>query len=290
MKRPLSPAFLRSFERLGRLVGREGLEKLQRAKVAIVGLGGVGSWAAEALVRSGVGLLWLVDFDCVQESNLNRQLVALAQNVGQLKCQALAQRLSSISPWTKLQPLTMVYSPATAAQFWALQPPLVLDCIDNITYKCHLLDWAYRHKIAIITSTGAGGRWDPTQVRVCDLSHTKVDPMATQVRKKLRKDYAFPANKSFHIPAVYSPETPAPPRELELPAPDLEKLETRPGQPHYEDPDVYEEVERYISGAGRHAPSCGTASFVTGAFGLAAAQQIVQLILQAPLGAESYWR
>ena len=81
-----------------------------------------------------------------------------------------------------------------------------------------------------------------------------------------------------------------PPRELELPAPDLEQLETRPGQPHYEDPDVYEEVERYISGAGRHAPSCGTASFVTGAFGLAAAQQIVQLILQAPLGAESYWR
>ena len=265
---------LRFFERLIRLFGLEAYKRLEAAHVAVVGIGGVGSWACEALARSAVGRITLVDFDCVNPSNLNRQLPCLYKTVGRSKAKVMAERLQEINPWAHVEWLNMVYTPTTAPDFWNLNPQFVLDCIDNVRYKCHLLNYAREHAIPIVTSTGAGGRWDPTCIKVCDLSHTKIDPMALRVRKKLRRDYSFPANKSFHIPAVYSEEEPVKPFELEL-----EEAEAVPSEADYEDADVYEDVQKFSTGKGRHAPTCGTSSFVTGAFGLVAAQQIVKLII-----------
>ena len=265
---------LRFFERLIRLFGLEAYKRLEAAHVAVVGIGGVGSWACEALARSAVGRITLVDFDYVNPSNLNRQLPCLYKTVGRSKAKVMAERLQEINPWAHVEWLNMVYTPTTAPDFWNLNPQFVLDCIDNVTYKCHLLNYAREHAIPIVTSTGAGGRWDPTCIKVCDLSHTKIDPMALRVRKKLRRDYSFPANKSFHIPAVYSEEEPVKPFELEL-----EEAEAVPSEADYEDADVYEDVQKFSTGKGRHAPTCGTSSFVTGAFGLVAAQQIVKLII-----------
>lgn len=291
----LDPRKVCFFERLIRLVGLEGFHKLERVHVAIVGIGGVGSWASEALARSAVGRLTLVDFDTVNPSNINRQLPCLHDTISQSKAEVMAARLSQINPWAHIEALKLVYSPATAEKFWQIKPDLVLDCIDNITYKCHLLNYARQHKIAIVTSTGAGGKIDPTRIKVCDLSHTKVDPMALRIRKKLRRDYAFPSNKSFHIPAVYSEEDPLKPFEANWAAL-LDNIcseeevvkDSSTSLAEHEDADIYEDVENFISGQGRHAPPCGTSSFVTGAFGLAAAGEIVKLILQAPLEAKSF--
>lgn len=295
MAQELDPKKVCFFERLIRLVGLEGFHKLENVHVAIVGIGGVGSWASEALARSAVGRLTLVDFDTVNPSNINRQLPCLHSTIGQSKAEVMATRLRQINPWAKIEALKLVYSPTTAEKFWQIKPDLVLDCIDNITYKCHLLNYAREHKIAIVTSTGAGGKMDPTRIKVCDLSNTKVDPMALRIRKKLRRDYAFPSNKSFHIPAVYSEEDPIKPFEADWSSL-LDKIcseeevvkSASASVAEYEDDDIYEDVENFISGQGRHAPPCGTSSFITGAFGLAAAQQIVKLVLQAPLGAESF--
>ncbi|MGM9992272.1 MAG: ThiF family adenylyltransferase [Candidatus Bruticola sp.] len=293
MSNNLNISKIHFFERLIRLIGLEGFRKLESVHVAVVGIGGVGSWASEALARSAVGRITLVDFDLINPTNINRQLPCLQSTIGQRKTEVMADRLRQINPWSHIETLNIVYSPSTAEKFWNLRPDLVLDCIDNITYKCHLLNYARAHKIAVVTSTGAGSKLDPTLIKVCDLSNTKVDPMALRIRKKLRRDYAFPANKSFHIPAVYSEELPIKPQEenleqilgpVYLQANTIEENNVV----NYEDDDIYEDIENYISGKGRHAPPCGTSSFVTGAFGLAAAQQIVKLILAAPLGASSF--
>ncbi|MBQ7502659.1 tRNA threonylcarbamoyladenosine dehydratase [bacterium] len=285
---------LRHFERLIRSVGPSGFKKLENTHLAVVGVGGVGSWAAEALARSAVGRITLLDFDRVNPSNLNRQLPCLAgcpelgaeSTAGLPKTQVMARRLRSINPWSTIDALETVYCPQTADLLWDLQPDIVLDCIDNITYKCHLLNSALQRELPIVCSTGAGGRSDPTKIKVCDLSHTRNDPVALQVRKKLRRDYAFPSNRSFRIPAVYSEELPRQP--FELPP----QLFQDAGEA--EDPlakvrllsksaDNAEDDEADSSclamGQGRHAPPCGTFSFVTGAFGLTAASLAVKLIL-----------
>lgn len=285
---------LRHFERLIRGTGPAGFKKLENTHLVIVGVGGVGSWAAEALVRSAIGRITLIDFDRVNPSNLNRQLPCLAgcpelgvpSTVGEPKTRIMAERLRSVSPWSRIEALETVYCPQTAERLWDLKPDVVLDCIDNITYKCHLLNSALKREIPIVCSTGAGGRSDPSKIKVCDLSHTRNDPVALQVRKKLRRDYAFPSNRSFRIPAVYSEELPASPFELP------ERLFKETGEA--EDPltrvsllsegsDKAEEDEAgsscLVMGRGRHAPPCGTFSFVTGAFGLIAASLIVRLIL-----------
>lgn len=253
-----------SFDRLIRLVGPEGLAKLQRAHVAIVGIGGVGSWASESLARSGIGHLTLFDFDVVNPTNLNRQLTCLCDTVGKPKAQVMAERLLKINPEARIEAITEVFCPDNADLLWNLSPDIILDCIDNITYKCYLLAQARKRTIPIITSTGAGGRLDPTQIKVCDLSNTKVDPVALQVRKKLRRDHGFTANRSFHIPAVYSEEIPQKPYLTED-----------------ESADVFSGSQTFITGKGRHAPPCGTSSFVTGTFGLVAASQVVKAILNS---------
>lgn len=279
---------LRHFERLIRSTGPAGFKKLENAHLVIVGVGGVGSWAAEALARSAIGRITIIDFDRINPSNLNRQLPCLAgcpelgipSTVGAPKTQIMAERLRSVSPWSRIEALETVYCPQTAERLWSLKPDVVLDCIDNITYKCHLLNSAVKREVPIVCSTGAGGRSDPSKIKICDLSHTRNDPVALQVRKKLRRDYAFPSNRSFRIPAVYSEELPASPFELP------ERLFKEAGEDLPAKVNLIDSAEEdeagspcLIMGRGRHAPPCGTFSFVTGAFGLIAASLIVRLIL-----------
>lgn len=250
---------------MGRLVGDPAMRRLFGSHVMVVGLGGVGSFAAESLCRSGVGRLTLVDFDRVCVTNTNRQLQATKGVVGKLKAEVLAERLRLINPQADVRPVPRFYDADTAAALLGLGPDYVVDAIDNITAKCHLLATCRRLGLPIVTSTGASGRLDPTALCIDDLAHTRVDPLALEVRKILRKKYGFPQEGSFGIQAVYSSEPPRDPLEL-----------------RYDDGDGFRCV---CPGGKNELHSCeerrliyGTASFVTGAFGLCCASVAVRAL------------
>lgn len=256
----------RRFDRLGRLVGDAGIRRLRSAHVMIIGLGGVGSFAAESLARSGIGRLTLVDFDRVCVTNSNRQLQALRGTVGKPKAAVLAERLSLVNPQADIRPVMRFYDEGTAAALLAAEPDYIVDAIDNITAKCHLLATCKRLRIPIVSATGASGRWDPTAIAVADLADTRIDPLAQEVRKILRKKYGFPQEGAFGIPAVYSSEHPRHPEEL-----------------HYDEGTGFRCV---CPGGKNEHHSCeerrliyGTASFVTGSFGLFAASVAVRELL-----------
>jgi tRNA A37 threonylcarbamoyladenosine dehydratase len=228
-----------------------------------VGLGGVGSFAVEALARSGIGRLTLVDFDRVCVTNSNRQLQAMATTVARSKAQVLAERVKAINPQAQPEPRPVFYSERTSDELLSLAPDFVVDAIDNVTAKCHLLASCRRRGLRVVTSTGASGRWDPTRLRVVDLSETKVDPLADAVRRSLRQKYDFPRTGTFGIPAVYTEEPPSEPADL-----------------HYDGGDGFRCV---CPGGTNDFHSCeerrviyGTAAFVTGAFGLACASVVIR--------------
>lgn len=255
----------RRFDRIGRLVGDAGMERLLASHVVVIGLGGVGSYAAEALVRSGVGAVTLVDFDLVCVTNSNRQLQALQGMAGKPKADVLADRLRLINPQARVKPLKVFYRPATAELILGAKPDFVVDAIDNISTKCHLVATCRERQLPVVCSTGASARLDPTQVRVADLAETRVDPLAQEVRKILRQKYGFPSRGAFGIPAVFSPEPPQAPRELTY--------------------DGGRGFRCVCPGGTNEFHSCedrpviwGTAGFVTGAFGFACASVVVRAL------------
>lgn len=190
-------------ERLARteaLLGPEAMEKLKKAHVAVVGIGGVGSWCAEALARSGVGTLTLLDFDEVVPSNLNRQSEALCSTIGQPKTQALAQRLRDAAPDVTLHLLPMRYSPESREALFAGAPDYIADCIDAVADKCDLITQTLERKIPIVSSMGTGGKTDASLLRLGDIAKTEMDPLARAVRRQLRKLGVY------HLPVVWSPE------------------------------------------------------------------------------------
>jgi len=257
----------RRFDRIGRLVGDSGMERLLGAHVMVVGLGGVGSFAVEALARSGVGTLTLVDFDRVCVTNTNRQLQALSTSVARPKATMLAERVRAINPQATANPLPLFYSAKTCDEILGHKPDFVVDAIDNVTAKCHLIAACKQRNLPIVSSMGASGRMDPTRLQVADLSETKIDPLADAVRRTLRQKYDFPPKGAFGIPAVYSTEPPATPHEL-----------------HYDGGDGFRCV---CPGGTNDFHSCeerrviyGTAGFVTGAFGLACASVVVRALSQ----------
>lgn len=255
----------RRFDRMGRLVGDDGMKRLFAAHVLVVGCGGVGSFAAESLCRSGIGRLTLVDFDRVCVTNSNRQLQALKGTIGKRKVEVLAERLRLVNPQASIDPLCRFYDAESAAAILALAPDFVVDAIDNITAKCHLLYTCRRLGIQVVSATGASGRFDPTAIRVTDFADTRIDPLAQEVRQILRRKYDFPVSGPFGIKAVYSTEHPHHPEEL-----------------HYDGGDGFRCV---CPGGKNDHHSCeerrliyGTASFVTGAFGLACAGVVVRAL------------
>ena len=169
------------------LVGAAGLEKLQRASVAVFGVGGVGSYAVEALTRAGIGKLLLVDFDLVCATNINRQIHALESTVGRPKVEVMAERCRQINPHIEVAAVAERYSAVTSDELLAQPFDYVLDCIDDISAKLHLLQHCHQRQLPVISSMGAANKLDPSQVQVADLAKTTKCRLARIIRKELRK-------------------------------------------------------------------------------------------------------
>ena len=195
------------FERTALLLGEEAIETLSRKKVAIFGLGGVGSWCCEALGRAGVGQLALIDHDTVSESNLNRQLVALHSTIGQPKAAVMAARLRDINPDIKVTEYSLFYMPETADQIDLSGFDCIVDAIDTVTAKLHLIQTAKALGVPIISSMGAGNKLDASAFRVTDIYKTKVCPLAKVMRRELKK------RGVKKLKVVYSEEEPIRPLE-----------------------------------------------------------------------------
>lgn len=195
---------------VARLYGRRGLLQLQKAHVLIVGVGGVGSWVVESLARSGVGQITLVDHDDICVSNFNRQIHAIDGNVGRLKVQVLRERILKINPDCKVHEFAEMFDESSLPKIFQSNYRFVVDAIDSIQSKCLLLSYCYQKKIPVIAMGGAGGRRDPTHIRIADLSESREDALLKYVRRNLRQHFQFPKNgkKKFKIPCVYSDEKP----------------------------------------------------------------------------------
>lgn len=194
------------FERTHILLGDTGIERLQNSHVFIAGVGGVGSFTAEALARMGVGQLTLVDHDVVSASNTNRQLIALASTLGRLKVEVMAERIAEINPLCQVHLVTDFLTPTTMPEVVTQKFDVVVDAIDSLSSKTALLETAWRNQIPVFSSMGAGGKLDPTQVRTGDLMNTSICKLAKQMRAQLRK-----RGVGKGIQTVYSLESPLPP-------------------------------------------------------------------------------
>ena len=252
------------FERfggVGRLYGTDGLERLTRAHVAVIGVGGVGSWTVEALARSGIGHLTLIDMDDVCITNTNRQLPALASTIGRPKVEVLADRIACINPDCMVEPIPEFFLPSSAARLLEPRYDFVVDAVDRMSIKALLLAMARERNIPALTIGGAGGRRDATAVRIADLGRTGGDRLLRQVRRELRHEYGWTtdANQEFEVPAVFSSEPQIFPRE---------------------DGTVCEQPEPGSNLRMDCAAGYGAACFVTGAFGFAAAAEVVRRVSQ----------
>jgi tRNA A37 threonylcarbamoyladenosine dehydratase len=212
---PPPPARLhRRWDRTARLLGDDAMSRLASSHVVVFGMGGVGSYAVEGLARSGVGRLTLVDFDDVCITNFNRQLHAVRGTVGKPKAVLMAERVEAINPDAWVEPIQAFYEASTSDALLEPRPDFVVDCIDNVTAKLHLLATCHQRGIPVVSSMGAAARLDPTRVRVADLSETHSDPLAKAIRKNLRLRYGIDCNQPVGITAVFSEESVNLPEEL----------------------------------------------------------------------------
>ena len=194
------------------LLGEAAMEKLKRSHVAVFGLGGVGSWCAEALARAGVGRLTLIDQDAVGESNINRQLIALSSTIGRPKAQVMAERIADINPEIETRPIIGTYSAADREAFFA-DYDYVVDAIDLVSCKVDLIISCRERGIGIVSALGTGNKRDAAQLEITDISKTYGCALARVVRKELR-------NRGVnHLDVVFSPEEPLEPEQMEAPPP-----------------------------------------------------------------------
>ncbi|MBJ7536400.1 tRNA cyclic N6-threonylcarbamoyladenosine(37) synthase TcdA [Marinomonas transparens] len=196
------------FGGIRRLYGDDAYLAFSQAHVCVIGIGGVGSWAAEALARSGIGYITLIDMDDVCITNINRQIHALDGNIGRVKVEVMAERIALINPDCQVTCIEDFITPDNIPELLAEPFSYIIDCIDSIKPKAALIAWCKRNKRKIITVGGAGGQTDPTQIQTADLSRTEKDPLASKVRNFLRRYYNFTRNpkRRFHIECVYSTE------------------------------------------------------------------------------------
>jgi tRNA threonylcarbamoyladenosine dehydratase len=211
----------RRFGGVARLYGASGLAKLQAAHIVVVGIGGVGSWAAEALARNAVGTITLVDLDIINESNFNRQIHAVECNIGKDKVLAMRERILSINPTCQVRLIEDFVTLQNASRMLNFHYDVLLDCVDDARAKTILASVCIAVKTAIIMSGSAGGRLDPTRIQTADLSAVTGDKLLAKVRNQLRRDYGFPKasnNKKsakFGIACVYSDESTLMPNDVE---------------------------------------------------------------------------
>jgi len=204
----------RRFDRTARLLGDGGVARLASSTVTVFGVGGVGSHAAEALVRSGVGRVILVDYDRICVTNVNRQLHAMKGTLGKSKVEVMADRLRLVNPDAVVEARAEFYGAETSARLLVPEPDVVIDAIDNMAAKMHLIATCLRDRLRCVSAMGAAARLDPTLVRVGDLSETRVDPFARDLRRNLRRKHGIDCTRHLGVWAVYSEEAPRPPREL----------------------------------------------------------------------------
>jgi tRNA A37 threonylcarbamoyladenosine dehydratase len=246
-------------DRTARLLGEEAMARLAAAHVVVLGIGGVGTFAAEALVRAGVGRLTLVDGERVEETNANRQLHAVDGAYGRLKAEEMAIRLRAASPGARIDAIPLRYSDETAEQLVPAGVSFVVDAMDTVVAKLHVIQRCLDLGVPIVTSLGAARRLDPTAIQVTDLCETHTDQLAKDVRKYLRRRHGIAATAPTGVLAVWSVEEPR--RTLAL-----------PGDEH-----GIPGARRPEAGERRREPKVyGSVAFVTGAFGLAAAGVVVQ--------------
>ncbi len=240
------------------------MQALSGKRVCVVGLGGVGSWLVEALARSGVGQLTLVDADDICVSNSNRQLHALDGHFGRLKADALAERCRAINPEIEIEVVASFLTPSNLGDLLDRGHDLVLDACDSFRSKVEMIAWCRRRKLPILVSGSAGGRTDPTQVRIRDLSRTEHDALLALIRKKLRQEFNFPKNadRYFGVQAVYSLEN------VKYPQSDGTVCGTRPAL-------GADAALKLDCGAG-----LGAATHVTGTFAFAMAGKAIELLLK----------
>lgn len=249
------------FSGIARLYGRRAWQRFRTARVAVIGIGGVGSWAAEALARSGVQDLTLIDLDEICITNTNRQIHTLHATIGQAKVSVMAERLRAINPEIQVQCVQDFFTPATADTLLAIDYDVVIDAIDSLQNKALLIARCRERGLPLVSVGGAGGRSDPSQIRIADLSLSQNDALLRKTRRLLRSEYEFPSQGSLGVPTVFSLETPL------FPGADGEVCERR---------EAGSQARLDCDGG------FGSASFVTGAFGFAAAAAALRVIAEAP--------
>lgn len=245
------------FSGIGRLYGVDAMVKLSQAHVCVVGVGGVGSWTVEALARSGVGALTLIDMDDVCVSNTNRQLPALTDNVGVQKVDVLARRIQGIHPGCEVRAVSDFFTASTADALLDAPYDVVIDAIDDLKNKVLLISECVARGVGIVTVGGAGGRRDPSQITHDDLSRSGRDGLLRRVRQKLRKEHGF-GEGPWGVPCVFSQE------RQTYPTPDGDIALSRP-----------EGMNLKLD----CASGFGTATFVTGTYGFVAAGLAIDLLL-----------
>jgi tRNA A37 threonylcarbamoyladenosine dehydratase len=245
------------FGGIRRLYGARAVARFRRAHVVVVGVGGVGSWTVEALARSGIGRLTLIDLDDVCVSNVNRQLHALEGTLGRPKVEVLAERCRAIHPGIEVVAETAFVTPTNVAERIPGDADHLVDAIDSVVAKAALIAWCKRRKLPITVTGAAGGQTDPTRIRVADLTRTEHDPLLAKVRGRLRRDFGFSRNpkRRFSVECVYSDE------QLVYPGSDGEVCFQKPGAG---------ESTRLDCASG-----FGAASFLTGSFGFVAASRVL---------------
>lgn len=248
----------RRFGGIERLYGAGALARATAAHITVIGIGGVGSWAAEALARSGIGRLTLIDLDHVAESNINRQVQALGTTLGAAKVAAMRERILAINPACTVECVEDFIDEGNVAR---LLPACdaVVDAIDQVRAKAALIAHCRRAGMRIVTTGGAGGRRDPTQIEIADLARTTQDALASKVRARLRKEYGYSRDpkQKFGVDCVYSPEQ-APRGDASCAVPAAE----------------------FDAGAGLNCAGYGSSVAVTASFGFAAAARVLAAILK----------
>lgn len=246
----------RRFGGVARLYGAAATEIFGRSSVCVVGVGGVGSWALEALARTGIGQLAAVDLDMVAESNTNRQIHAMGDIYGKAKVDAMAERIRLINPDCDVTCIEDFVTPENVAKILLPSFDAVIDAIDQTRVKAAMIAHCRRQGTPIVVAGAAGGQRDPTQVRIADLATTVQDPLLAKVRALLRRDYGFTrdARKKFGVAAVFSTEP--------LRHPDPQASCDTPGGP-----------------AGLNCAGFGSSVCVTSVFGMAAAARAIDLLL-----------
>lgn len=255
----LTEDYLQRFGGLGRLYGAAALPRLQAAHVAVIGVGGVGSWVVEGLARSGIGAITMIDLDDVCVTNVNRQLPALDGNIGRPKVAALVERVKLVNPACRVTGIGEFFTKETAARLLETRYDWVVDCVDLMSNKALVIAECTKRGIKVVTVGSAGGRRDATKIVVTDFGDGHGDELLRQVRKKLRRDYGFAKGEGNHygIPCVSTQEQPVYP---------------------WADGTCATEPEEGSNLRLDCATGFGTAVFITGAFGFAAAGEVVRQI------------